>query len=61
MQVSITFEVDNAVFEDQDGGGLDLSEVADTLRRCADRIEDGDRDFVIVDRNGNAIGRCAIE
>jgi len=31
--------------------------VADTLRRCADRIEDGDRDFVIVDRNGNAIGR----
>lgn len=61
MQVSITFEVDNAVFEDEDGGGLDLSEVADTLRRCADRIEDGDRDFVIVDRNGNAIGRCAIE
>jgi hypothetical protein len=46
MQVSITFEVDNAVFEDYDGGGLDLSEVADTLRRCADRIEDGDRDFV---------------
>ncbi len=44
MQVSITFEVDNAVFEDQDG-----------------RIEDGDRDFVSVDRNGNAIGRCAIE
>ena len=43
MQVSITFEVDNAVFEDWDGGGLDLSEVADTLRRCADRIEDGDR------------------
>ena len=61
MQESITFEVDNAVFEDWDGGGLDLSEVADTLRRCADRIEDGDRDFVIVDRNGNAIGRCAIE
>jgi len=55
MQVVITFNTDNAAFEDSDGGIQ--GGIYNVLRDIADRVVEQESDFPIRDTNGNTIGR----
>lgn len=50
--VTITFRTSNAAFENDE-----LKASADILRGIISRIENGKRDGVIMDTNGNKIGQ----
>jgi hypothetical protein len=58
MKFSLTFDCDNAAFDD-----FPESEIARILRSVADRVDDGDRDpgGLIFDVNGNHVGEWNIE
>lgn len=58
MRMTLEIDMDNAAFED-----YPASEAARILRDAARRIEDGgevNRNLILRDVNGNAVGHCAI-
>ncbi len=56
MMATITVEMDNAAFEKRPA-----TELARILRRLAKRIEqDGEDDCVLMDINGNSVGRFKV-
>ncbi len=58
MKLKLEIEMDNAAFDDGNGGN---SEAARILREAADRIESGNDNTGLLDSNGNRVGNCCIE
>ena len=65
--VRIEFNTDGAWFSDYyidddcEGGLLDMWRVADAVHKIADSIHDGYRQGVILDGNGNRVGKFTVE
>jgi hypothetical protein len=53
--VRLTLDTGNAAF-DNDGDGNWEYEVAAILKTASERLQNGERDFTLLDSNGNKVG-----
>ena len=57
--MQIQMQTSNAAFRDENGK-LDLPSVARTLHEIADKVDAGKAEGVIIDVNGNAVGKFKV-
>lgn len=66
MNITIRFNLDNAAYQREEQSGdayhdLDFFAIAETIRKVADKVEDGYYTHPIHDLNGNKVGEYVIE
>lgn len=60
MACKVKFSTDNAAYQNDDNT-INEEAVASSLRKIADDIDRGFRSGVVMDYNGNKVGRWSIE
>lgn len=61
MACKIKFSTNNAAYRNYDDGSLNEESVATSLRKIADDIDNGFKSGVVMDYNGNKVGRWSID